>query len=127
MAGSTAVGFSIKLVVTIGVLDGSGVSVIWGKALVGVHEGTNVNLGTTVTVAVAKAGFNVGGGNGFRLLFGSMNIRKKIDTTQRTETNTKIVKTFHTKPEGLFLRGGSFASENSYASIHHLPNETGLR
>jgi hypothetical protein len=117
MTGPTEVGFSITPVVTIDAWGGSGVSVTWIMTEVGVHEGTNVNRGTTVAVAVVKAGFEVAGGNGFRLLFGSTYIRKKTDTTQIVVNNTKIVKTFHTKPERLFLRGSSFASENSYPSI----------
>lgn len=60
------------LLVTIDAWGGSGVSVTWSMTVVGVHEGTNVNRGITVTVAVAKAGFEVLGGNGFRLLFGSI-------------------------------------------------------
>jgi len=121
MIGAAAVGFSISLVAIIDTWGGIGVSVGGIMKVVGVHEGTNVNRGITVTVAVAKAGFEVAGGNGLRLLFGSTYIRKKTDTTQSKIINTKTVKIFHSLPD-FFLRGGSFASENSYPSIDHLPN-----
>jgi len=124
--GAADVGFSTTLFVAIGVWVGLGVSVIWMNTLVGVHEGTKVNRGVTVMVAVALAGFKVGGGKGLRLLFGLKNISAKYDTTQRNVTNIKMVNTFHTLPAPFFLLGGSLASDISYESMLQLPKTIGL-
>jgi hypothetical protein len=54
-----------------------GRSIITGLALVGVQEGTMVKRGVTVNVGGTGDGYNVGGGNGLRLLLGSTKIKKK--------------------------------------------------
>jgi hypothetical protein len=72
-----------------------------------------VKRGVTVGVNVYKAGFNVGGGKGFKLLLGLRNIRTKYDETQNRATNIKIVKKFHTRARDFFFCGGPFTSETS--------------
>jgi hypothetical protein len=127
MTGCTEIGFSTKGLdgtgVSVGadVMEGTGVSVTMIGTLVGVHEGTKVNLGVTVGVRVNKAGFNVGGGNGLRLLFGLRKMSVKYDKTHPKATRIRTVKIFHTRALGLFVGGGPFTSETSYVSTAHLP------
>jgi hypothetical protein len=94
--------------------------------LEGVHEGTKVYRGVTVKVAVALAGFKVGGGKGLRLLLGLKNISTKYDTTHRNVTKIRMVKKFHIRPECFFLWGGSDASDISYETMLQLPKTFGL-
>lgn len=132
MAGSTVIAFSTtRLAGTgvsdgTGVLDGIGVSVNVTGKFVGVQEGTRVNLGVTVGVRVYKAGFNVGGGNGLRLLFGSRKINAMYDRTQSKATRMITVRIFHTRALGLFGCGGPFTSETSLESMVHLSIQSRL-
>ena len=68
----SGVGLATGVSVTMGVWVGAGVSVAWITSLVGVQEGTKVKRKVIVGVGWAKVGNNVGGGNGFKTLFGSI-------------------------------------------------------
>jgi hypothetical protein len=80
---------------------------------VGVQDGTRVKRGVTVIVGGTMDGYSVGGGNGFKLLFGSIKIRKKTETTQKIVSKTRTVRMFHTMLDDLFFFGGSCASDIS--------------
>jgi hypothetical protein len=112
--------------VGMGVADGTGVSVDVGRAIVDVHVGTSVYRSVTVGVSVYSAGFNVGGGNGLRLLSGLRKISVKYERTQSKAIKTITVKIFHTRAPGPFGGGGSSTSETSYESIVLLPIQSCL-
>jgi hypothetical protein len=119
MAGSTEITFSTKAVGGRGVSDGTGVLVGTSVSVgvtgifVCVHVGTRVKRGVTEGVRVYKAGFNVGGGNGLRLLSGLRKINMKYDRTQNNVTKTITVRIFHNRALGLFGCGGPFTCEAS--------------
>jgi hypothetical protein len=119
MVGSTEIAFSTMAVGGRGVSDGTGVIVGTGvsvcvtSAYVDVHVGTRVKRGVTVYVGVYKAGFDVGGGNGLRLLFGLRKINMKYDRTQNKATRMITVRIFHARALDLFDCGGPFTSEAS--------------
>jgi len=127
-AGSTEMAFSSTRPIGTdvsdgtGVLDGTGVSEGVIGTFVGVHVGTIVKRGVTDGVSVYKAGFNVGGGKGLRLLSGLKKISTKYDKTHSKVTRMITVRIFHTLALGLFGCGGPFTSETSYESMVHLPN-----
>lgn len=75
--GTAVVVGTIGLVVAIGVSVVLGVFVAGFSPWVGVHDGTSLNLRVIVSVGAGTDGNNVGGGNGFRILFGLKNIMVK--------------------------------------------------